>query len=117
MDPLGFCRIKLDTSKQDTLDLVSAEEIVEATYAICRGEQHAILTDGRDVAGVVTPQAREYMSSAAKMVQIRKASAIVTNSLANKLIANFYIRVNKPLNPTRVFNNESDAVHWLRQFI
>jgi hypothetical protein len=45
------------------------------------------------------------------------ADAIVVNSLAHKLIANFYLKINKPLVPTRVFSNEHDAEKWLLSFI
>ena len=41
------------------------------------------------------------------------ASAIVVNNLAYKLISTFYLKVNKPKRPYKVFSNESDAVKWL----
>jgi hypothetical protein len=42
------------------------------------------------------------------------ASAVVANTLAYKLIANFYLTFNKPKRPYRVFRNEQDAVNWLK---
>lgn len=42
------------------------------------------------------------------------ASAVVVDTLAYKLIANFYLKVNKPKRPYKVFSNESDAVKWLQ---
>lgn len=41
------------------------------------------------------------------------ASAVVVNTLAYKLIANFYLKVNKPKRPYRVFSNVQDAEKWL----
>ncbi|MDF2452761.1 MAG: hypothetical protein K0S26_2265 [Bacteroidota bacterium] len=42
------------------------------------------------------------------------ASAVVVNNFAYKLIANFYLKINKPRRPYKVFSNEQDAVKWLK---
>lgn len=41
------------------------------------------------------------------------ASAIIVTNLAYKLIANFYLKFNKPKRPYKVFDNEQAAVEWL----
>ena len=45
------------------------------------------------------------------------ADAFVTDSEALKLVGNFYIRFDKPTRPTKLFNNEEDALKWLRTFL
>lgn len=45
------------------------------------------------------------------------ATAIVVTTLAYKLIANFYLQFNKPKRPYRVFNNQSEAIEWLKKYI
>jgi len=42
------------------------------------------------------------------------ASAVVVDSLPYKLIANFYLKFNKPKRPYKVFSNEEDAIKWLK---
>lgn len=42
------------------------------------------------------------------------ASAVVVDSLPYKLIANFYLKFNKPKRPYKVFSKEEDAVKWLK---
>lgn len=44
------------------------------------------------------------------------ATAVVAQSLAYKLIANFYVKVKRPKKPFRVFNDEDAAVEWLLGF-
>ena len=44
------------------------------------------------------------------------ADAIVVNSVALKLLINFYIAFNKPDRPTRMFENEAKAIEWLKTF-
>src|ERR1051326_6610646 len=53
----------------------------------------------------VTKEARE---NAIKMEDkvLASAYAVVANSIAYRLIANFYLKVNKPKSPYRVFNTE-----------
>ena len=42
------------------------------------------------------------------------ASALVVSSLAYKIIANFYMKVQKPKRPLKAFGNENDAVEWIQ---
>jgi len=46
-----------------------------------------------------------------------KASAVVVDSLALRLGANFYLHFFKPKTPTKLFNTKEDAVLWLRKFV
>ncbi|MGZ3865725.1 MAG: DUF7793 family protein [Bacteroidia bacterium] len=42
------------------------------------------------------------------------ADSFVLQSLAHKIIANFYLRINKPVLPTRFFNKLEEAEAWLQ---
>ncbi len=41
------------------------------------------------------------------------ADALVVKSLSQKILANFYLKFNKPAKPTRIFTNEKEAADWL----
>lgn len=43
------------------------------------------------------------------------ASALIVNNLAYKIIANFYMKVNKPKRPLKAFGKEEDAIEWLKK--
>ncbi len=45
------------------------------------------------------------------------ASAVIANSIAYRLIANFYLTVNKPKSAYRVFGDEGKAIEWLKTFM
>lgn len=45
------------------------------------------------------------------------ADAFIVRSTALKLIANFYLRMNRPERPTRMFQQESEAIRWLKTFM
>ena len=44
------------------------------------------------------------------------ADAIVVKSLSQRLIANLYLRFNKPVKPTRIFSDAESAAFWLMSF-
>ena len=44
------------------------------------------------------------------------ADAIAYDSLAHKLIGNFYIKHNKPSVPTKIFPTKEEAIAWLKTF-
>ncbi len=52
-----------------------------------------------------------------EFIQYQNAYAILIRGLAQKLIANFYLRVFKPKTPTRIFTDASEATKWLQPYI
>lgn len=96
------------------LDVKEAKQIVAATGKLTKGKKALIL----NVAGkltTATKDARDYAATEEGSIYTI-ADAYVIRSLAQKLIANFYINFHKPLVPTRVFTTESEAVDWLNTF-
>ena len=45
------------------------------------------------------------------------ADAFIVTSLPQKLIANFYLKFNKPARPTKLFSKKEDAVKWLKNYL
>ena len=69
---------------------------------------------GDDV--TITKEARNNASLLADKSPLN-ATAIVINNLAYKIIANFYMKFNKPKQPYKIFKNEKEAIKWLKQFV
>ncbi|MEO6902033.1 MAG: hypothetical protein ABI315_02640 [Bacteroidia bacterium] len=46
-----------------------------------------------------------------------KADAFMINSDILRLVGNFYLKVNKPERPTKMFTDEQEAIKWLSVFI
>jgi hypothetical protein len=45
-----------------------------------------------------------------------KADAFVISSIAQRILGNFYIKISKPERPTKLFNDKTEALAWLKQF-
>lgn len=71
------------------------------------------LIDGRDNMSI-THEARNYAALHGKDFFI--ASAIVNNSLAVRLIVNFFNRFYKEVVPFKMFATEQEAINWLITF-
>lgn len=64
----------------------------------------------------VTKEARDFAATE-EGLESSKAEAFVIHSLAQKILANFYLNINQPSVPTKFFTKEEDAVAWLSSFL
>lgn len=62
--------------------------------------------------GTITPKARRT-SASEEVYRNAIAKAIIVKHLGNRLIANFFITINKPPAPTKLFADEDTALKWL----
>ncbi|HEX7413257.1 MAG TPA: STAS/SEC14 domain-containing protein [Bacteroidia bacterium] len=103
--------IRLTVVEGIELEQHDAKEMIAKAVDLAKGNDYAILFDAT-VSGNISFEAREEFAKSKK----RKAVAIVTNSLANKLFGNFFIRFHKPTSASRIFSKEEEqaAIEWLR---
>ncbi len=106
----------LQIDVNDNVD-VGIDECVELTnaYQILIGDSKVPLL--HIVGNYVTmdKDAREYSASEIGL-KFSIAEAFVINSLPQKMLANFYMRVNKPAVPTKFFDSIEKAEEWLKNF-
>ncbi len=103
----------LDIKPNEMFNLKDAEEAIAAAYAIGKGKKfkNLILVGEHTIADIEAVK----LSCSEKGSVYKLADAFVINSLPQKLIANFYIRVVKPVTPTRFFTKPEDAEKWLAE--
>lgn len=96
------------------LSLVDSKRIFEFTRSVCPWDISPIYLTG----GAFTSQdadSRKFNGSEA-VTKHCSAIAFLSNSLAQKIFANFFMRIIKPNTPTRAFDKEEEAIQWLRGF-
>jgi len=74
-----------------------------------------VLADSRNVT-YQTKEVREFYASK-EMGKNITAMAVLVDSLASKILGNFFIKANKPHFPTKLFTDEQLAVNWLMDII
>jgi hypothetical protein len=100
---------------------IKANQIVEtdevkAIFQVINGKNGRFrLLVTADEQAALSPEAREYASSAESTDKI-VADAVVVQNYSHEMTANFFIRFNKPNRPTRLFKHRDEAYEWLNTF-
>ncbi len=63
----------------------------------------------------VEPEVREWAADTSGN-NYTYCDAIVIRNLAQKIMADFYIKVNKPKMPTKIFYSKDKAIEWILKF-
>ena len=97
------------------MTMEQALQTFKAMKVIGGGRKYPVLIDAGEFA-TIDPEVRVF--SASKEGNLYTiADAIAYHSLAQKLMANFYVTHNKPVVPTRTFSDIPSATHWLVTFL
>lgn len=91
------------------------EELKKISSELAGYKPYVILVTSGELASF-SKEARELSASKA-FITNAKAKAIVVDSIAKKIIGNFYLNVNKPYLQTKLFSEKEKALQWLRTFV
>jgi hypothetical protein len=97
------------------MDRADVEEIYNLGLQMAQGKPYCALADTRGKP-TSTPEARAFGAEQGYS-KFRLADALLVDSSMMKLVANVYIKFNKPKVPTRMFESEEKAIAWLRTFL
>ena len=125
MDKIELTKASLYKIDEKTLCLIyksdvnfklkDAIETNNAIFKMANGKPYTVLVDGRGVYGNITNEARNHFVIDPKTKDIRLAEALLIDNLPARIFANFYIKVNKPNNPVKIFSKKQKAVEWLNE--
>ncbi len=91
--------------------LLDAQENVEAFTRIAAGKKQLLLVDMREPFSTEKGVREHYASPAAALWLERMA--MLTPSQTGRIIGNFFLSLNAPSFPCRLFSDEPSAVRWL----
>jgi hypothetical protein len=95
------------------VDVEEFQENLRAYKKLITTERVFMLTVANP--GAETSVEVRNLFSSPERSSFKYAEALVISSLAQKLMANFVIKVQKPHHPLRFFNDEKDALKWLKE--
>lgn len=98
-------------AENKTYTLEENKRILARSIDLRGKEKSLVLLTGGDFTSH-DAESRIYNSSL-EVMDYCLAVALVSESLAGKLMANFFIKFNRPEAPTRFFNSEEEAIIWL----
>jgi hypothetical protein len=94
------------------------QELQDAQYGakvfneLARGQKKLLLVDMR-LPFSTGPGVREYYASA-EANQFVKGMALLVGSDTGRIIGNFFLRINRPPSPCRMFTHPRVALDWLK---
>jgi hypothetical protein len=109
----GICRTV--TKPHAEIDLESAKENSAAVTGFYESKKFPLLIDSRNIKSI-SHDARKHFSTNGRDTKIN-AMAIMVKSPLSRVIGNFFMGLNKPQVPARLFESETLAVEWLKQFL
>jgi hypothetical protein len=112
LDERGFLRIAFNDT-DDEIDFDEIKQQIDACYIISEGKPIPVLIDVRNGKKNLSPEARNYAGKQNPYKHLKLAEALLINSLAQRIMANFFIKFNKHHHPSKVFTREETAVKWL----
>ncbi|MBO9701017.1 MAG: hypothetical protein J7604_12460 [Sporocytophaga sp.] len=100
--------------KEIILRLKEAKKIVSDRIIFQKGAIYPAIADIRKIK-YVDREANEYLSKEGNAILV--CVAIIVESHVSEILGNFYLRINKPLLPTKLFRNVEKAKAWVESFI
>lgn len=97
------------------MDLAAAEENVTTGARLSHGRKVPILINLGTMRSM-SKEARDYLAGE-KGAQATQCQALVVNNPIGKVIGNFFLGLNKPSFPIKLFTSEEAAIEWLRGFV
>jgi hypothetical protein len=121
---LGFCSVTFRPDGiihthfhkgQFTIDVDHVKQINAVCGELTNGKKVPMLIDG-DQLTIPSEEARSFVAQKDSN-PYSLAEAFLVGSLPQKLIANFFMRFNKPGRPTKMFTRKEEALVWLKGFL
>lgn len=105
----GIARTKVKPGSEVKLEHAQENSITVNSFYIDR--KYPLLIDARGIRSI-TRDARNFFTTNGRQTNTL-GFAIIIDSSVSKVVGNFFLGINKPAVPTKLFLDESNAVDWL----
>jgi len=100
--------------KEVIIGLEDAKKIVSDRIIFQQGKLYPAIADIRKIK-YVNKDANEYLSKEGNALLL--CGAIIVGSHVSEILGNFYLRINNPILPTRLFRTKEKARDWVKSFL
>ena len=108
----GIVRVMFKQKKEANED--AFEALFDLHKELVEDVAYAYIYYAEDSSVVMTEDGRKF-AKAKEHSYPKICNAVVVTNLGHKLLANFYLKFNKPFYPFKVFNKMEDAELWCSQ--
>ncbi|WP_341907147.1 hypothetical protein [Fluviicola taffensis] len=107
----GIARTKVKPGSEVKLEHAQENSVVVNSFYIDR--KYPLLIDARGIRSI-SRDARNFFTTNGRQTNTL-AFAIIIDSSVSRVVGNFFLGINKPAVPTKLFLDEPNAVEWLRK--
>lgn len=107
--------IELQTHDDHVYEISDVLENVDAFGKLSNFQGAPVIVIGGSFTST-SSEARKFMATA-ESLKYSKCEAFILNSLPQRILINFYIKIDKPLIPTKVFKTKEDAIAWCKNHL
>jgi len=97
------------------LTVEDAREVLEQIRLLSGGKRRPVLVDLTHCKAVSREARAHYAGEQGSQAVL--AAALLTGSPMARVIGNFFLEINKPIFPVRLFTSEAQALAWLKSFL
>ena len=105
--------VQLVWAPRVAMALEDAVAAVEAMAQLTGGRQCPLLVDVHEQGPMDRPARAEFT----RRGDLVSAVALIVGTPLSRMMGNFFVGVSKPMAPTRLFDDEANALIWLREFV
>ena len=106
--------IHIHLKSNQEIALNDAQEVLKSMGIVGEGKKYPVFIDVGEFVNI-DDDVRVFSASKAGNIYTI-ADAIAVDNIAQKLLANFYLKNDHPKVPTKIFSNKHDALAWLSEF-
>lgn len=99
--------------KENTMITTEVQVEMERCYNELTSVKRPFIFTGDEFVAI-TSEARKNAVAMEERVPI-SVSAIIVRNLAQRIIADYYYKFNRPLRPYKVFTNKEKAITWIKE--
>ena len=108
----GIARTKVKPNSEVVLEDAKENSVAVNSFEL---NSYPLIIDTTQIKSI-TKEARDYFSMKGRDSKVN-GLAIIIKSPLSKIIANFFMGLNKPIVPVKLFTNENDAIDWCKPYI
>jgi len=109
----GIVRVDYKTGVAETIS--EAKDNFNALKKLSAGKRFSVLVDIRKVKS--QDRKSRQLFAGKKSDKIMIATGLIIGSPLSRVIGNFFLGLNKPQRPVKLFTSENEAIEWLKQFL
>ena len=111
LDPRGFVHTRVYLGSE--IQLEDAKTNTSAVISVSGGSNYPILVDLREIKSI-SKEARDHFSMRGRKPNVT-AIAMLVGSPLSRIIGNFFLGLNRPTVPTKLFSSEGEGISWMKR--